>query len=347
MMSEEVSVPSSPSDRWKAWDDFLETTPHTGFMQSSWWADFRAAYEYQHFAAILKAQGAIVGGAVVLKHSYAPESCFYYIPEGPVLPDDESSAGEIFEAVLETIESRRKTETQTVSHLRIEPRLDRMPGFLSGFRTIAPFADRYMEQRLSLCIDLRSSEPAILAQMKPKGRYNIGVAQRLGVRVVEDNSAQGLRDFLGIYGETVCRKAIKSKPAKYFKRLLSILTSVQKGSLFFAEYQGLRLAAAMVVYFGPRASYLFGGSVALHRRVMAPYLLHFEIMRKAKSMGHEWYDLWGVAPENEPDHRLAKISIFKRKFGGQEIRLAPTLDYVYDTAAYDNYVATVSNPAKH
>ncbi len=80
-------------------------------MQSSWWADFRVNYEYQHFAAILKAQGAIVGGAVVLKFSYAPESCFYYIPEGPVLPDDESIAGEVFEAVLEAIEDQRKTET--------------------------------------------------------------------------------------------------------------------------------------------------------------------------------------------------------------------------------------------
>jgi lipid II:glycine glycyltransferase (peptidoglycan interpeptide bridge formation enzyme) len=204
-----------------------------------------------------------------------------------------------------------------------------------------------MEQRHTLCIDLRPPEQAILAQMKPKGRYNIGVAQRLGVRVVEDTSTQGLRDFLGIYQETVSRKGIKAKPTRYFKKLLSILTSVQKGSLFFAEYEGQRLAAALVVFFGPRATYLFGGSVARHRPVMAPYLLHFEIMRKAKTMGHEWYDLWGIAPENEPDHRLAKISIFKRKFGGQEIRLVPTLDYVYDTAAYDNYVATVSNPAKH
>jgi len=72
MMSEDVSDPSVPTDRWKAWDVFLETTPQTGFMQSSWWADFRVTYNYQHFAAILKAQGAIIGGAVVLKYSYAP-----------------------------------------------------------------------------------------------------------------------------------------------------------------------------------------------------------------------------------------------------------------------------------
>lgn len=57
-------------------------------------------------------------------------------------------------------------------------------------------------------------------------------------------------------------------------------------------------------------------------------------------MGHEWYDLWGVAPKNEPDDPWHDISVFKRKFGGQELNLVPTLDYVYDPAAYDKYART-------
>ena len=57
-----------------------------------------------------------------------------------------------------------------------------------------------------------------------------------------------------------------------------------------AEYEGKRIATALVVYFGRRATYSFGGSLAAHRRVMAAHLLHFEIMRRAKALGHEWYD---------------------------------------------------------
>ncbi|RDJ93403.1 peptidoglycan bridge formation glycyltransferase FemA/FemB family protein, partial [Lacticaseibacillus rhamnosus] len=64
------------------------------------------------------------------------------------------------------------------------------------------------------------------------------------------------------------------------------------------------------------------------------------IMRKARALGYEWYDLWGVAPEDEPDHPWQHISVFKRKFGGVELALVPTLDYVYDTTAYDYYAAT-------
>jgi hypothetical protein len=66
-------------------------------------------------------------------------------------------------------------------------------------------------------------------------------------------------------------------------------------------------------------------------------LLHFEIMRKAKASGCEWYDLWGVAPAGQPDHAWQQISEFKRKLGGVEVQFVPTLDYVYDAAAYDQF----------
>jgi lipid II:glycine glycyltransferase (peptidoglycan interpeptide bridge formation enzyme) len=315
-------------------------------MQSSWWADFRTTVGFENFGVILKHQSVIVGGATVQKFSWASESCFYYIQDGPVLPGDEAVAGEVFGAILEAVEGRRQSERQAVSHLRIEPRWQRLPSFVSGFRSLA-FGDNFVEPRKTLCIDLRPSEAAILAQMKPKGRYNIGVAQRHGVSVIEDTSDQGLADFLSIYEETVARQesqGMKVKPPDYFETLVSLLSSRQCGSIFFAEYHGIRLATAVVVHFGRRATYFFGGSRARDRHIMAPYLLHFEIMRRAKATGHEWYDLWGVAPQDEPDHPWQKISTFKRKFGGVEVNFVPTLDYVYDAAAYDHYSATKGDP---
>jgi peptidoglycan pentaglycine glycine transferase (the first glycine) len=335
------TAPPAPeaTERWKAWDRFLEATPETGFMQSSWWAEFRVAAGYDHFAIILKQRNAILGGAVIMKFSWTPEQCFYYAPEGPVLPQDESAAGEVFAALLEAIEERRKTEEQTVSHLRIEPRWQRLPGWVRGFRPVSEFTDKYSEPRNTLCIDLRASAEGILAQMKPKGRYNCRVAQRHGVSVVEDASPQALTDFLRIYEAMAAHQGIAPKSSSYFQDLVSTLGSAQRGSFFFAEYQGVRLAAALVVYFGQRATYFFGGSLHQHRHVMAPYLLHFEIMRRAKALGFAWYDLWGVAPEDQPEHPWREISVFKRKFGGVELKLVPTLDYAYDAAAYADYLA--------
>jgi lipid II:glycine glycyltransferase (peptidoglycan interpeptide bridge formation enzyme) len=225
-----------------------------------------------------------------------------------------------------------------VSHLRIEPRWRHLPGFVRGFRPLS-FPDVYTEPRSTLWIDLRPAENSILAQMKPKGRYNIHLAQRHGVSVIEDTSDQGLADFLRIYGRMAGRKEIAAKPPGYFRTLFSLLLPRRQISIFFAEYRGRRLSGALVVYFGRRATYFFGGSLAVHRCVMAPYLMQFEIMRSAKARGCEWYDLWGFDPGNEPDHPWRNISVFKAKFGGGVQYLVPTLDYVYDAAAYDDYVA--------
>lgn len=312
-------------------------------MQSSWWADFRATTGYEHFGVILKSRNAIIGGAVVMKLCYAPGRCFYCIPEGPALPADEAVASKVFEAILGDIENRRKTEEETVSHLRIEPRWQRLPGFVSGFRTPA-LPDSYMEPRNTLCIDLRPSEEAILAQMKKKGRYNIGVARRHGVSVIEDTSERGLADFMSIYEDTAARQGFEPKPAEYFHKLVSLLSLRRRGSLYFAEHQGARIAALLMVHFGPRATSFFGGTLANDRNVMATYLLHFEMMRRAKAMGCEWYDFWGVAPQNELNNSWQDFSVFKRKFGGVEVHLVPTLDYVYDPAAYDDYAAAEGDP---
>jgi lipid II:glycine glycyltransferase (peptidoglycan interpeptide bridge formation enzyme) len=310
MISKPVSPDPSASDRWKAWDQFVEATPETGFMQSSCWIDFRSTCGFENFGITLKDGNDIVGGAVVLKFLYAEDRCFYYIQDGPVLPGDALVAGEVFRAILDAIEDRRKNELCTVSHLRIEPRWLHLPGFVSGFRPVSPLADHYLETRDTRCIDLRPSEAAILAQMKPKGRYNVRVAQRHGVSIIEDTSEQGLADFQSIYEETAARQGMDAKPPDYFQALVSLFSPARRGSLFFAECQGMRLATALVVYFGSRATYFYGGSRDVHRHVMAPYLLHFEIMRKAKALGHEWYDLWGIAPPNEPDHPWQNFTAF-------------------------------------
>ena len=198
-------------------------------------------------------------------------------------------------------------------------------------------SDHFSEPRDTLCIDLRPSEDEILAQMKPKGRYNVRVARKHGVTIVRDNSYQGLIDFMRIQRSTIVRKGMKPTTPAYFRSMLTEFLPRGQASLFFAEHGGRRLATALVVTCGRRASYLYGGSLLAQRSVMAPYLLHFEIMRRAKAAGCEWYDLWGVAPLDQPNHAWQQISEFKRKLGGVEVRLVPTLDYVYDNSAYDQF----------
>jgi lipid II:glycine glycyltransferase (peptidoglycan interpeptide bridge formation enzyme) len=229
-----MTHPLADADRWNAWDRFVEVTPDAGFMQSSPWARFRAQVGFEHFAVTLKDGDTIVGGALVGKWAFDEGHYFYYIQEGPVLPADGATAAQVFDAVLDSVRRHARAEDAKVSHLRIEPRWQCLPSFVRDFRR-PRFSDRFREPRNTLCIDLRPSEDDILAQMKPKGRYNIRVACKHGVVVVEDNSNQGLVDFLRIQRRTALRQGIDAKPPSYFRSMFAELGESRNVSLYFVS----------------------------------------------------------------------------------------------------------------
>ncbi len=331
-MSSSNAVPDGttlcPVDEW---DHYLETVrPEIGHKQASWWAEFQRLRGWDSFSVVARDGDAICGGATVLVKTFMPGKCFYYIPHGPVLPEDEADAAELFDGILAYVDDQRKQAPLVVSHLRLEPRWVRIPPFVRGVRE----APGWLEPRNTVCIDLSLSEDSILGQMKKKGRYNIGVARRHGVTVVEDTSPRGLDDFMCLYKATVQRQGIGRHSTGYFRNLAATLFPHQRGSIFFAEYQGVRLATSLVLYCGDTATYKYGGSLGTHRNVMSPYLLQFEGMRKAKALGYKWYDLYGVSPPNKPIEGWENFSTFKRKLGGHEMSFVPALDVVYDADAY-------------
>ena len=325
------------ADPLNVWDAFLRTSrPDIGYKQRAWWADLLATRGWGHFEVVVGEHAdAILGGARVYVESFAPDTCYYVVPDGPVLPRDPAAAARVFEATLAFLDDQRRADPWTVSHVRFEPRWTELPRFAAGLRE----ARRWKEPRRTLMVDLAPSEDEILARMKPKGRYNTRLAGRRGVAVREDPSTQGLDDFLALYDETFARHGIRGHSRAYFDALFERLLVGDRGTLFFAEYDGQRLAAALVLWCGETATYKYGGSSLAHRNVMAPYRLHFEIMRAAKARGHRWYDFYGIAPKDKPDDRWAAFSTFKRKFGGTELAFVPALDHVFDEDAYVAYAA--------
>jgi peptidoglycan pentaglycine glycine transferase (the first glycine) len=327
-------------NRWKSWDTFLEAQSSAGFRQSSWYAAFRATCGWDSFGAVLRDRLEIVGGGLVFKRLFGGGKSYYYIPDGPAFRDEDSDAEkeQVFRAILNLLEEKRRKDQHRVSHLCINPRWVELPSFVKSYQ-FQESEHFYGSPRDIQCIDLSSPESTILAQMKQKCRYSIGVARRHGVSVVEDLSRKGVKDFLSIYTETFIRKHWRGHNSDFFEPLVSLILESKSGSIFFAEYQGVRIATALVVFFGSTATYYHGGSRDIHRNVMAPYLLHFEIMRKAKHLGCRYYDMGGVSPEGEAANSWTGFSIFKRKFGGRELRFVPSLEYVYDPIAYQEWKA--------
>jgi peptidoglycan pentaglycine glycine transferase (the first glycine) len=332
-------------DRWAEWDRFVAAHPHGGFMQSSSWIRCRAGDGYGHLAIMLRDEDhRLAGGAVVGRWDCGGHRAFYYIQEGPLLPDDPELAEAVMNAVLARLEQQRRDDAAVVSHLRIEPRRRAWPAFASaGFEP--PWRDdRFREPRHTFCVDLRPPEDERLQAMTPKGRYNVRLARRHGVVVVEDSSVRGLDDFLAIRNDTARRRDLTLRSRRYFADMQREFGP--RAHLFFAELAGRRLACALVLRFADRATYFYGGSVDEKREVMAPYLLHHQIMNRMAAAGCTCYDFWGTAPPGQPAHAWAAISTFKRKFGGVDLAHVPTLDRIYDRAAYARFVGAEGKPAR-
>ena len=316
------------------WDTFLATTrPDIGFMQRSWWAKLLAGQDWGFFGAVFRDEGTVLGGARVLTRNFDDDHGFYYVPEGPVLPTDATDAAELYAAFIEFVRTKRQAAPYCVTHMRMEPRWIDLPAFLADCRQ----AKSWFEPRTTLMVDLQLTESELLAQMKPKGRYNIRLAERHGVVVRSDCTDGGVEEFLSLYGQTIERQRIRGEGSSYLRALCNRSVAAHSAEIFFAEHEGQRLATALVVYSGDRATYLFGGSSEKKRQVMATYALHFEAMKNARRRQCRWYDFYGISPPDGRFHKWDAITKFKRKFGGHEFNFVPSLDIVFDEKGYQRY----------
>lgn len=325
-------------DSQSEWEAFVKKHTTSGFLQSFFWSDFKRSIGWETYKIGMKKDGELIGGAVIMKFHFSKTKNFLYIPEGPVLDYKSPDAEEIFHALISEIDAvANLTGDDLTTHLRIEPRLsgDNVPTFFKKFRK-APYN---MEPRHTRMLNLDVSEEELLAKMKPKGRYNIKIAQRekVSVRTVELHKKTA-ELFMEVYEPTTERNKFEGKNLKYFQRLFEHLHATQSGALFIAEYNKKILAAALVILYGNRVTYFFGGSSNKDRNKMAPYLLHWEIARYAKAHVYKWYDFWGVAPPNAKDHGWKGLTQFKEKFGGEFFEYTGAYDFIYNKKLYAEFL---------
>jgi lipid II:glycine glycyltransferase (peptidoglycan interpeptide bridge formation enzyme) len=74
-----------------------------------------------------------------------------------------------------------------------------------------------------------------------------------------------------------------------------------------------------------------------HRKLSAGIPLLITLMADAKDRGLKHVDLWGVAPADQPDHKWAGFTAFKKSFGGREVAYPGTWDLPVKKLRYAAY----------
>ena len=172
-------------------------------------------------------------------------------------------------------------------------------------------SSRHEHSEATRILDLTLSEEDLLKQMHQKGRYNIKVAEKNGVRIERSTAAAVFADLVK---KTAERDGFTSSSARHYEKFLQ---NVEGSFLLLALHEETVIAGVMGVIWNGMGIYYYGASDYEHRALMAPYLLQWEAMKHCKTKGCTQYDLLGIAPPNAPaNHPWQGISGFKEKFGG-------------------------------
>lgn len=344
-------------DQEQKWDEFAAAHPYSSIHQTSSWAHFQSNVPSRDkfwIVAVVsddadKTSDAkpIEAGTILIKHKL-PRSkfCWLYAPRGPLLSYEKpEKAQEQFTALLLKIKEIAKQEKAVF--LRVDPLIEienaehQTDNIFKSLK-FNPSSLGFQPED-TLIIDLTKTKEEILSQMKEKGRYNIRLAERKGIKITEaDPSNPKLFDsqieaYFQILQETTSRdkfyghgigfyrsmveklapikhelKSIKHDPARAFSKDATLIReNLKKGfaKLYLAEYEGMILAGIIVTFHKDTAIYYYGASSNAHRNLMAPYLLQWHAMMEAKRLGCTKYDFLGIAPPATKKHFLKPPTI--------------------------------------
>lgn len=163
-------------------------------------------------------------------------------------------------------------------------------------------------------IDLKQKTDEILSKMKPKWRYNIRLAEKKLVEVLEvKKTKENINIFYNLMKETTSRDNFSGNNFSYYKIFLE---NIKESKLIFADYKGKIISAGIFTYIWKVAIYYYWASTSekKYRNLMAPYLVQWKAIQLWKEKWCEIYDFLGIANPNNKNDSLLWVTDFKGKF---------------------------------
>ena len=193
------------------------------------------------------------------------------------------------------------------------------------------------QPELSWVVDLAGDFKDVLAAMKPTNRNLYRNIHKKGVTFRSSQDPEEISILLNFLHMTAARNGFKPQSDEYLGSVARSLMPAGVGTLFVAELEGGPIAAALAYDSADTRTYAHAALDDTHRKLSAGIPLLVTLMADAKEKGLQHVDLWGVAPEDEPDHKWAGFTAFKKSFGGREISYPGTWDLPVNKLRYGAY----------
>lgn len=331
----------------KQWEELVSQGDFVSgrFLQAWAWGEFRRALGYKIFRLGAFEKGILKGACFLERRSVGFGQSYLYLPRGPAVCQQEPG---LFFKILRFGQALAQKERSFLVRwdLPFKARA-RCKQHVGPWRLLKQlhFQDigNQVEPKYTLILNLRQPTERLRDRLAPRVKRNLNRARRYQVRARElevKPRGQGLRIFLELLRATEQRQKIDlHSQSSYFEKMFEKFGDHLR--LFVAEYQGRPTAGALVVTYADAATYLYGGSIRMKQNIGAPWLLHWEIIKRMKQSGYSWYDFWGIG-QKQADGSFwpagwEGLTFFKTGFGGQKIEYLGAYDWPARPLIYKLY----------
>ncbi|OGE32980.1 hypothetical protein A3C59_02695 [Candidatus Daviesbacteria bacterium RIFCSPHIGHO2_02_FULL_36_13] len=296
----------------------------THVIQSWEWGEARKALGVPLLRYGIFTNGKLVKAFQLTLHKIPLANKFVgYLPKGP-FPDKE-----LAEAL------KKIGKENNCAFIKLEPDviLNESEGSLadaSFHKSPKPLFTKY-----NFVLDITKPEEELLKNMHSKTRYNIKVAQKHGVKVIESTDDKDFETYLKLYFETTKRQGYHGHNKNYHKKIWEALKEKNMARVLIASFKGEPLTAWMLLNFRDSLYYPYGGSSKSHPEVMSNNLVAWNAIKLGKRLGLKKFDMWGaLGPDANPRDPWFGFHKFKRGYGGKLVECIGTFDLVFDYPLY-------------
>ena len=321
------------------WTEVIKKYPEANFLQSPSYAKMNELLKNKVIIEDFDKKGYAL--MVVRK---AKRGKYLEIPCGPLANWDNK---EDIKTIVNTI--RQIATQEKCVFVRIRPQLiaDQANLALLSDLGLKP-SPMHLAAEHTVIIDLKKSEESLLSEMRRQTRYEVRRADKLDIKVTTSSSEEIFKEFHKVQTGTAKRQNFVPPN---LKTLLAEREAFKNDATIYVAKtaEGESIAYGLIIKSGKEADYYEAASTPLNRKLPGAYALLWQAMKDLKGQGYERFNLWGIAPAGQPNHRYAGVTTFKTGFGGEIIEYVPAHDLVISKIGYlkDLIIETTRKKRRH
>ncbi len=314
------------------------------FLQSWNWGKFSSLMGQKIWRFGIFENDDLICSALIVKVK-AKRGSFLMIEHGPNLKNQrfqntrsKSPLSDKFNILgLLISELKKLGKQERVSFIRICPILENSQENQDIFKKFGfMVAPMHIHPEAEWILDIKESEESVFSRMRKTTRYFIRQGlNNPGIKIIKSVDIKDLELFFEIYKKTAVRRSFTPFSFNYLKNELEAFKDSGEITIFLGKHKEEIISGAMIVYWQDSGFYHQGASFT--SKIPVNYLLQWEAIREAKKRGCAYYNFWGVAPDNKPNHPWQGFTLFKKGFGGRQEEYLKTQDLVLNNRYWINY----------